>query len=77
MDAMPQRIIATGPYRYTRNPMYLGHIIFMAGLVLTFRRGLHSSCLSPADFGFSAGFCRTRLGWNECSLLNIPRIEST
>jgi len=37
MDAMPQRIIATGPYRYTRNPMYLGHIIFMAGLVLTFR----------------------------------------
>jgi len=37
MDAMPQRIIDVGPYRYTRNPMYLGHLIFMAGLVLTFQ----------------------------------------
>jgi protein-S-isoprenylcysteine O-methyltransferase Ste14 len=37
MDAMPNRIIAVGPYRYTRNPMYLGHLIFMTGLVITFR----------------------------------------
>ncbi len=36
MDAMPQHILATGPYRYTRNPMYLGHLIFMVGLALTF-----------------------------------------
>jgi protein-S-isoprenylcysteine O-methyltransferase Ste14 len=36
MDAMPERIIVVGPYRNTRNPMYLGHLIFMAGLVLTF-----------------------------------------
>ena len=33
----PDRIIATGPYRYTRNPMYLGHLIFMLGLAITFR----------------------------------------
>src|SRR5258708_16841684 len=32
MDAMPAQIIAAGPYRYTRNPMYLGHLIFMAGI---------------------------------------------
>ena len=32
----PQRTIAQGPYRYTRNPMYLGHLIFMLGLVVTF-----------------------------------------
>jgi protein-S-isoprenylcysteine O-methyltransferase Ste14 len=37
MDAMPNRIIAAGPYCYTRNPMYLGHLIFMIGLVITFR----------------------------------------
>jgi protein-S-isoprenylcysteine O-methyltransferase Ste14 len=37
MDAMPNRILAAGPYRYTRNPMYLGHLIFMTGLVITFR----------------------------------------
>jgi protein-S-isoprenylcysteine O-methyltransferase Ste14 len=36
MDAMPEQIIATGPYRYTRNPMYLGHLIFMVGVALTF-----------------------------------------
>jgi protein-S-isoprenylcysteine O-methyltransferase Ste14 len=37
MAAAPQRIVAQGPYRYTRNPMYLGHLIFMLGLALTFR----------------------------------------
>jgi protein-S-isoprenylcysteine O-methyltransferase Ste14 len=33
----PNHIVATGPYRYTRNPMYLGHLIFMLGLAITFR----------------------------------------
>ena len=36
MAAPPQRIVAEGPYRYTRNPMYVGHLIFMLGLALTF-----------------------------------------
>ena len=36
MDVPPERIIAHGPYRFTRNPMYLGHLIFMLGLALTF-----------------------------------------
>jgi protein-S-isoprenylcysteine O-methyltransferase Ste14 len=36
MERPPDRIIATGPYRYTRNPMYLGHLIFMMGLAVTF-----------------------------------------
>ena len=36
MDRPPDRILASGPYRYTRNPMYLGHLIFLAGLALTF-----------------------------------------
>ena len=36
MEAPPQRIVAQGPYAYTRNPMYLAHLIFMAGLALTF-----------------------------------------
>jgi len=35
MEGPPDRIIATGPYRYTRNPMYLGHVIFMMGLAVT------------------------------------------
>ena len=36
MDVPPVRIITQGPYRFTRNPMYLGHLIFMLGLALTF-----------------------------------------
>ena len=40
LDVPPQRLVDEGPYRYTRNPMYLGHLIFMAGLALTFRSWL-------------------------------------
>ena len=36
MDVPPEGIIDSGPYRYTRNPMYLGHLIFLTGLTLTF-----------------------------------------
>ncbi len=32
----PERIVDNGIYAYTRNPMYLGHLIFMAGLAITF-----------------------------------------
>jgi protein-S-isoprenylcysteine O-methyltransferase Ste14 len=35
METMPERLLEGGPYRYTRNPMYLGHLIFMAGLAVT------------------------------------------
>ena len=34
MQAPPQRIVTQGPYRYVRNPMYLGHLIFLAGLAM-------------------------------------------
>jgi protein-S-isoprenylcysteine O-methyltransferase Ste14 len=30
----PERIVEAGPYRWVRNPMYLGHIIFFAGIAL-------------------------------------------
>jgi protein-S-isoprenylcysteine O-methyltransferase Ste14 len=32
----PERIVDTGIYGYLRNPMYLGHMIFLAGLAVTF-----------------------------------------
>jgi protein-S-isoprenylcysteine O-methyltransferase Ste14 len=33
----PLKIVDQGPYKYLRNPMYLAHLIFMAGLAVTFR----------------------------------------
>jgi protein-S-isoprenylcysteine O-methyltransferase Ste14 len=37
IDVPPTQIVDTGIYAYVRNPMYLGHLIFMAGLAVTFR----------------------------------------
>jgi protein-S-isoprenylcysteine O-methyltransferase Ste14 len=36
----PDRLLTTGPYALTRNPMYLGHLIFLSGLALAWRSRL-------------------------------------
>ena len=35
IDIPPDRVADSGIYAYTRNPMYLGHLIFMLGLAIT------------------------------------------
>lgn len=47
LENPPTNLVDTGIYAYTRNPMYLGHLIFMAGLVVTF-----SSWAALALFAF-------------------------
>ena len=40
LETPPERLVSTGPYAYSRNPMYLGHVIFLTGLTLTFKSWL-------------------------------------
>ena len=40
LETPPERLVSTGAYALTRNPMYLGHIIFLIGLTLTLKSWL-------------------------------------
>lgn len=40
MERPPDRLITDGPYAFSRNPMYLGHLIFLLGLALAWRSRL-------------------------------------
>ncbi|HUP96864.1 MAG TPA: isoprenylcysteine carboxylmethyltransferase family protein [Usitatibacter sp.] len=42
----PERIVEAGPYRWVRNPMYLGHLIFFAGLALALHSWLGAAVLA-------------------------------
>ena len=37
LEAATDKLVSSGPYGYSRNPMYLGHIIFLIGLTLTLK----------------------------------------
>ena len=56
LETPPDRIVTDGAYRYLRNPMYLGHLIFMLGLAVTF-----SSWLALALLVFHAGWFHVRV----------------
>lgn len=42
----PERIVTSGVYAWTRNPMYLGHLVFLTGLALTTRSPLAGAILA-------------------------------
>lgn len=62
----PERLVVGGPYRYTRNPMYLGHLIFFAGLALAF-----GSWLAAAVFAFHAVWFDRRARGDEAHLAQL------
>lgn len=45
-QGMPEELVTSGPYRYVRNPMYLGHLVFMSGLTLTSRSPVAAAALA-------------------------------
>ena len=34
IKTMPQALVTAGPYRWTRHPLYVGHVLFIGGAVL-------------------------------------------
>lgn len=46
LSVPPERIVAAGPYRWVRNPMYLGHLVFFAGLALTLQSWIAAGVLA-------------------------------
>jgi len=60
LSVPPERLVTGGPYRYCRNPMYLGHLIFLAGLALTLR-----SWLGAAVFVLHAAWFHRRVKSDE------------
>lgn len=39
-QGQPDELVTTGIYAYTRNPMYMGHLVFLTGLTLVTRSPL-------------------------------------
>lgn len=59
-QGMPEQIIEDGPYALTRNPMYLGHLVFLTGLTLTTR-----SPLAAGIAGYHLSWFRERVRRDE------------
>jgi hypothetical protein len=62
----PERLAAGGPYRYCRNPMYLGHLIFFAGIGFVLQ-----SWLAAAVFVFHAIWFDLRVREDEARLVAL------
>lgn len=66
LDKPPQRIVDTGIYAYMRNPMYLGHLIFMLGLAVTF-----SSWAALALLVFHVWWFNRRIEYDEVHMRQL------
>jgi protein-S-isoprenylcysteine O-methyltransferase Ste14 len=56
----PDRIVEAGPYRWVRNPMYLGHLLFFLGLAFTL-----GSWVAAVVFAFHAAWFQRRVREDE------------
>lgn len=64
MTGMPEALVTDGVYAWTRNPMYLGHLLFLSGLALTTRSPLAIAALATSGpwYGRRVSHDEARLG---------------
>ena len=62
----PERLVTDGPYRWLRNPMYAGHLVFFAGLALVL-----GSWIGAAVFAFHAAWFDRRVKEDEARLAEL------
>ena len=74
LETPPERLVATGPYAYTRNPMYLGHIIYLTGLSLTLRSWFAALVTLSLRCGFIGGSSAMRRNSQQGSVSPICSI---
>lgn len=48
----PEQLVTQGPYRWTRNPMYTGHLIYFAGVALALGSWIAAVVLAAHLFWF-------------------------
>ncbi len=58
VNVPPERLVTSGIYRYTRNPMYLSIIIFLVGLALTLQSHLAGILALSQVFWFHYQVCK-------------------
>jgi len=59
----PERLVTGGPYRWTRNPMYTGHLVYLAGVALAL-----GSWIAAALFAFHLFWFDRRVKEDEARL---------
>lgn len=48
----PERLVTGGIYRFTRNPMYTGHLVYLAGIALVLGSWIAAAVFVPHLFWF-------------------------
>jgi len=65
MKTLPDRLVTEGPYGWTRNPMYLGHVIFMIGVAVLFQSWLGAALAVARTIWFHLRVLRDERGLAE------------